>query len=360
MSEIATQAPTLFKQSGAMYTPYSSANFVSHPILPGNVFTIYQDPHDNLHFDTVSNFSLPSKFYGKGPHQRDRIFNTFLKRKNTTGILLVGEKGSGKSLLAKSLGVKAQEQGIPVILINAPWCSEDFKKLISSVTQPAVLIFDEFEKVYNKEDQNKILTLLDGVYNSQKLCIFTVNDQYAVNQHMLNRPGRIFYRIDYKGCDADFIREYCEDILVDKTQIESIVSIAGLFDEFNFDILQALVEDMNRYGESPRQVLEMLNASPVSDRSLYDSVMTVNGETIDENNVSESTIHGHPLARTKFNMYFNYKGKESDPYDVEEWLAEDYVPSASPVEFTFVNRKGNKLVFTKQVSKPVDMYKYAV
>jgi hypothetical protein len=40
-----------------------------------------------------------------------------------------------------------------------------------------------------------------------------VNDKFKVNQHMRNRPGRIFYMIEYKGLDKQFIREYCQDRL---------------------------------------------------------------------------------------------------------------------------------------------------
>jgi hypothetical protein len=45
-----------------------------------------------------------------------------------------------------------------------------------------------------------------------------------------------------------------------------------LFGEFNFDLLKALVEEMNRYNETPQEALEMLNAKPQngSDQTRYE------------------------------------------------------------------------------------------
>jgi hypothetical protein len=82
---------------------------------------------------------------------------------------------------------------------------------------------------------------------------------------MRNRPGRIFYMIDFKGLDTGFITEYCNDNLNAQEHIETICKISQMFDEFNFDMLKALVEEMNRYGETPQEALEMLNAKPEFD-----------------------------------------------------------------------------------------------
>jgi hypothetical protein len=67
-----------------------------------------------------------------------------------------------------------------------------------------------------------MLTLLDGVFPSKKLFILTCNDKWRIDKHMRNRPGCIFYMLDFKGLDADFIREYCEDRLDAKEYIERI------------------------------------------------------------------------------------------------------------------------------------------
>ena len=70
---------------------------------------------------------------------------------------------------------------------------------MQDIEQPCIILFDEFEKVYDDQDQEKALTLLDGVFPSRKLFIMTVNNKWRVNEHMRNRPGRIYYMLDFAG-----------------------------------------------------------------------------------------------------------------------------------------------------------------
>src|SRR4029078_12619167 len=65
-----------------------------------------------------------------------------------TGALMVGEKGSGKSLLAKLVSANSQEKGLPTLIIPRPWCGDMFNRFLQSIEQPTVILFDEFEKVY--------------------------------------------------------------------------------------------------------------------------------------------------------------------------------------------------------------------
>ena len=165
-----------------------------------------------------------------------------MDRDASTGVMLTGEKGSGKTLLAKNVSFEAAKQGIPTIIINAAWCGDAFNSLIQSIEQPAIILFDEFEKVYDKDDQQQILTLLDGVFPSKKLFVLTCNDKWRVDVHMRNRPGRIYYMLDFAGLDHDFIRDYCADNLKAQEHTEAVCKISSLFDEFNFDMLKALID----------------------------------------------------------------------------------------------------------------------
>jgi hypothetical protein len=163
--------------------------------------------------------------------------------------------------LAKRISMLAAEARIPTIVINQPWCGEAFNAFIQMIQQPVVVIFDEFEKVYSGDGkQESLLTLLDGVYPSKKLFIFTCNDKWRLDTNMQNRPGRIFYMLDYRGLNEKFILEYCEDNLKIKEHIPMVCATARVFRAFNFDMLKALVEEMNRYGETPAQALKFLNA----------------------------------------------------------------------------------------------------
>jgi hypothetical protein len=250
-----------FFKSGNTYmvAPAEAVNITDH--LPSGNYVVKFSDMQGFYLEQSEPFTLPSKVYGKTNNHAERVINTFRDRDRNTGVLLVGEKGSGKTLLARKI---AGDSGLPVLIVNSPYTGDNFNSFLSSITQPCMVFFDEFEKIYDKEGQEKILTLLDGTYQSRKLFVVTSNDKWRIDTHMRNRPGRIFYLIEFAGLDEEFIREYCHDVLKPEYQnwTGKVVDISALFDEFNFDMLVAFVEEINRYGEAPRQLLSLLNAKP--------------------------------------------------------------------------------------------------
>lgn len=264
---------TLFLKNKNKYSVTSEDALDLHKELPAGVYSLMYSDLTGYYLEEMQPFSFKSKCYGSNQFHTDRIFNTFISRKKSTGVLLCGEKGSGKTLLSKTLSIKAHESGIPTILISSAFTGEEFNMLISGIEQPCMFVFDEFEKVYKEEnDQNAILTLLDGVFNSKKLFVFTVNDLHKINNFMLNRPGRIFYKIKFGGLSEEFVREYCADNLRNHHFIDEILSISNVVRNFNFDMIQALVEEVDRYNESPLKLLEMLNITASSDYEKYEIV----------------------------------------------------------------------------------------
>lgn len=275
--------------------------------LPVGNYTVKFNEMGGFFFlEMVDSFTPLKKLYGDTTKNSNRILRTYLDRTVSTGVMLTGEKGSGKSLLAKTLSIDAAAMDIPTIIINEPWTGDAFNKFLQDIEQPCVILFDEFEKVYDAESQEKALTLLDGVFPSRKLFVITCNDKWRVNEHMRNRPGRIYYMIDFKGLDPVFIEEYCNDVLEAKQYISKIVEIAALFEQFNFDMLKALVEEMNRYGESPQDALKMLNAKPeFNNNGKFDVQLIINGEPVKDNGVRGEWA-GNPLNGQ---VYFEWYSK---------------------------------------------------
>lgn len=268
-------------RNGNTFKVASEASVDIQNSLPAGNYTIKQDPFENLYLEMIDEFPVPSKLYGDTISNTERIIKTYLARPNCTGIMLTGEKGSGKTLLAKNISIAGARLGIPTIVINAPWRGDKFNTFIQSIDQDCIILFDEFEKVYDPEYQEEVLTLLDGVYPSKKLFVVTCNDKYRVDKHMRNRPGRIYYMIEYKGLESDFIREYCNDNLNNKDHIDSICTISAVFQAFNFDMLKALVEEMNRYNETPQEALRLLNVKQEFDEGgKFDVEITWKGRKI--------------------------------------------------------------------------------
>lgn len=251
-----------YLKSGDTVTIKSDNSLIINNKLEPLNYIVQVDQLGNFFLRVVDDFSLPEKLYGKTETHCRRILNTYKERSGNLGVMLVGNKGSGKSLLSKLLSTKCKEIGMPTIIINQPYHGDVFNKFIQDIDVNTVIIFDEFEKVYEADIQEKILTLFDGMFESKKLFVLTSNSSYKIDDNMFNRPGRIYYQIEYSGISEEFITEFCQANLNDKTQIDSIIKITNLFTDFNFDMLKSMVEEMNRYQESANEVIELLNIKP--------------------------------------------------------------------------------------------------
>jgi hypothetical protein len=169
---------------------------------------------------------------------------------------------------------------------------------------------------------------------------------------MRNRPGRIFYMLDYKGLDAGFIEEYCMDNLNNKSYIAQVCRLTLLFDSFNFDMLKALVEEMNRYDESPNQAMEMLNAKPFDAGSTIHNVeVYMNGVKVDPVNVHPTRIRGNPIAHEELSFYVTppSANEDDDAEQLELEITQQMLKKIDPDAgtFTYVINEGtpNMAVF---------------
>lgn len=209
-------------------------------------------------------YALP-KLYGSIVRRASKIMGTFNDRETSTGVLLSGDKGTGKSLLSMLLANIAVSEGNPVIEVKEAFYGASFEELMNAIPN-AVLIFDEFAKVYKVEKdtdnnpQEKLLGFFDGAGAKKRLMIFTENKTSGINEFMLNRPGRIFYHYKYSKLTPDVIQEYCEEKGLVEDKIQYLQNFAISANEFSFDILKAIVEEILRYPtDEVKELIDDLN-----------------------------------------------------------------------------------------------------
>lgn len=202
------------------------------------------------------------KIYGNQRSRIDKVMGGYINMTRNFGVLLSGEKGIGKSLFVRLLAREAIDHyNIPVLIVTE--AVPGLADFISSIDQDIMVIFDEFEKTFAKQDdwnpQDDLLTLFDGMDGGHKLFVVTCNDLSKVNSYMLNRPGRFHYHFSLTAPTQDEVREYLTDKIAPQYQecINDLVVLAGTFD-MPYDFLRAIAFEINR-GYSLKETLRDLN-----------------------------------------------------------------------------------------------------
>jgi len=321
---------------------YTSSPVKAFKEIPvGNWLVKYDKQNDEFYLEKTPEFSIPKKVYGNSKLLANRYLNTFNISNKNVGVLLTGLKGTGKSLTAK---ITCIESNLPVILITEDFKGDVFKAFINNIKQEVVIFIDEFEKIYNKEEkQDAFLSILDGVFEGKKLFLFTSNERNRINSHMLNRLGRIRYLNEYNSLENSVINEVIEDLLENKEYIEELNEIMDILAIVSMDMLVFLIDEINTYKESPKEVMKYLNLRP--DDSNYSVDVFVN-------KVKEgvSSIRHHPLKNDT--MFFEYYNKKREWEELEINLKESTITRE---EKTIIIECQKNI---KLVCKPKEVYSY--
>lgn len=247
-----------------------------------------------------------TKIYGDS----GKIANHILKRyelndsRDNLGVLFSGGKGLGKSLTVR-LVVEKLKSLKPIIIVDQ--YTPDLPDFLCQISD-SVILMDEFDKfmrgpsndddgpvpegVGNMTKQESLLSVLDGVGNKlNNLYLLTCNDVSKIDANLISRPGRIKYHYKFDKISDASIRAYCKDNLDDKSQIDDIVRSLNKVMYVSFDIVKALVEELNLFEVSVQEALNYLNiAKP--EKNL---VVSIKWETYneDDNNWRESKCYEH-------------------------------------------------------------------
>lgn len=266
-------------QSGSSLKPVGDLRQVVNS-LKADVYEVQVYPMQGPVLEVVSNLdmSVPEHIYGGIEDRVEKSFRAFDRRPLNTGILLSGERGMGKTLFIRIAINIALQRGVPVIVlkkVDSDTLSEIIG-LINSISQPLLIVMDEFEKNFNigndrgdGDTQMPFLSMLDGLGSNQKrMFIASINTVAKLNDFMLNRPGRFYYHFNYAKLSEDDMRNYLKNEThgVDENIIEYAISILQSY-AINYDGLAAIAAELNA-GCSIDETLSDLNIDREGETSL--------------------------------------------------------------------------------------------
>lgn len=243
----------------------------------GNYLISYND-RQGYYLEKQEDFTLPKILYGEAAWTKrwKTAFDNITER--NLGILLNGEQGSGKTLIAKKFCIESQ---MPVILLNENFNNNPnglLKFLSNPILKNSIIFIDEFEKVFptgridEEESMNMLLTLLDGIAETRFIFLFTTNT-LNINKHLLNRLGRIRYLINFNELNIETIRLIADNELKNKNHIEELIDIFKRDYLRTFDTVTGLIRECNEFNLSPSEALSGLNLAS-TDRT-YDIYMNI-------------------------------------------------------------------------------------
>lgn len=212
------------------------------------------------------------KVYGNHRQRVQKVMRSFRQADRNFGVILSGQKGIGKSLMARLLAEEGIANGLPVITVTD--YIPGIASFLGSIEQEVIVIFDEFEKTFGKIDdqpdpQEEMLSLFDGLDGGKKLFVITCNEVRRLNEFMVDRPGRFHYHFRMGAPTDGEIKEYMEDKLQKEYwgEINRIVNFSRTT-EVTYDYLRAIAFDLNQ-GYSLEDCLADLNISGTT-RNYYD------------------------------------------------------------------------------------------
>jgi len=257
--------------------------------LPAQTYVVRFSKMRGFYLELYTDIEIKEeKIYGVHLSKIDKVLRVFHNQNRNLGIILSGNKGIGKSLFAKILGVSSIEQGLPLIIVDE--YIPGIASFIEKIEQEVVVLFDEFDKTFGDQSgrdneispQASLLSLFDGISQGKKMFVITCNNIRKLNDYLINRPGRFHYHFRFEYPSPVEVREYLEDKLVKEyyPEINKVVSFSRKVD-LNYDCLRSIVFELNM-GEPFEKAILDLNIVNV-EKDKFDVEMHFEGNVVHKN-----------------------------------------------------------------------------
>lgn len=220
---------------------------------------LYDNLVDSAFLKIEENFGIPEKIYknDKDDEFIKKCITTYKITDNrTTGVLLNGLKGSGKTLMAKQIALMSE---LPIIIIDPTVTSNVTSRFFNKLHGEYCIIFDEFEKNWRT---SQLLSLFDGINDDcKKLIICTSNNEDSIDDNFIDRCSRIRYYRTFTKLNDDVIKYVVSDLLKDKSKIEETTKfILDNVEVLSFDNVMLFIDEINNsQGSSLDSLFDDLN-----------------------------------------------------------------------------------------------------
>lgn len=208
-------------------------------------------------------FKLPEKIYGNTVKLSNRVWNTYALHNESTGIILTGAKGSGKTMFANLLCNIAVEKGINVIFISGSNIAKSKNNTLFEFIdnlRNVVVYMDEFGKMLTNAEQDALLTMFSDPRKTRKLFIVTENKVEQINEYIKDRTERFRYHLDYTKLPKDIYIDYLKHSVVSESFRIDLDNLYNKSVVFSFDNLQGLISEHLRYPDDTlEELIEIMN-----------------------------------------------------------------------------------------------------
>lgn len=206
----------------------------------------YDDWEGVMFLELANNIGLPGNYFYSDTDKKfvDKVINHFNTTvKNTTGVMLKGLKGSGKSMLAKKIAI---ESNLPIIVVDPRFPATRLNEFFNKFSQNVVILFDELEKNKKYWDSDKLLSFLDGISATcKKLVIFTCNSDDDVCEFIKDRCSRVRYSRTFDAMSEEAVLGLCNREIEDEGEARAACAfIMKTFKTISFDNVLSFIEEV--------------------------------------------------------------------------------------------------------------------
>lgn len=218
--------------------------------IPAGIYRLSYDPEEKkiILFDRGQSFNLPAKIYGKHHAYKKMILKALNTRDESVGVLLLGQKGAGKTILAHDLCNTAVTAGHPVFIIETQLPAALLETIAKMVGGECVFLFDEFCVTYSDDSKrSELLTFFSSRETQKALYLVMQNDSAQLPDAFLNRTGRFLFRLDYSCLTRPEAQEIINDFIVEPDRAEILLDYVDQV-AMSSDTLISLLKQMAAFG----------------------------------------------------------------------------------------------------------------